>query len=352
MNDPQLVPLGTDLPATTSDAERATSGSALLLYQTDAGAIHASLRYARIRRLRVEFTLDVVNATDEPLLATIYALARSGDEIPVAPYAFWIDKRTEAYLDLPLAWLTVTTCRAISVRLQGRNVHQRLEAAMPRPSTVGWFAAGALLVATLGAAFFGVQPRVVNMSLPVSATAGTQIALGYAAAGIGDAQWEIDDLNGARVDGGTLGSKDGTAAIPVPRPSTQTAYTVRVIRHGALGSASAERPLIVNTPRPSEPPPRITSLTLDSAQVLDGSTVTVRYRVSAQYGDVLASDAQGTIWAQQPLDAAGVTTLSLPRFGRNKELQIRVVARRADAEASSGVGLSVVVPTPAPLPSS
>ena len=74
VNDPQLVPLGAELPAVTSDAARSTSGSAFLVYQSDAGAIHASLRFARIRRMRIEFTLDVVNATDEPLLATIYAI--------------------------------------------------------------------------------------------------------------------------------------------------------------------------------------------------------------------------------------------------------------------------------------
>ncbi len=350
MNDPQLVPLGAELPATTTDAERSTSGSALLLYQTDAGAIHASLRFARIRRMRVEFTLDVVNATDEPLLATIYAVAKSNDDIPVAPYAFWIDRRTEAYLDLPLSWLTAFTCRAISVRLQGRNAHQRLEAAMPRPSFLGWFAAGALLVAIAFALFLGLQPRVINAAVPAAATAGSRINVSYAFAGSGAHEWEILDLTGARIDGGALSGNTGTAAIPVPRVSTQTAYAVRLRNSGAFGDATAERPLIVNTPRPSAPPPRISSLTLDDAQVTDGTPVTVRYRVSAQYGDILATDAQGTIWAQQPLNANGVTVLPLPRFGRNKELQIRLVARRADAQVSSGLGLSVVVPTPSPAP--
>ncbi len=349
MSDPQLVPLGTDLPATTRDAERSTSGSSLLLYQTDAGAIHASLRFARIRRLRIVFAFDVVNATDEPLLATFYALSKASDEVPVPPHALWIDKRTEAYLELPLSWLAATTCRALSVRLQGRNVHQRLEASMPRPTSAGWFAAGVLLAALVILLHMVLQPRVASMSVASPAIAGSTMNMHYRFRGVGSREWEVDDINGGRIDGGSLSSNEGTAPIPVPRAPAQTTYVMRVMSHGAFGSAVAERPFVAQTPLPAAGPPRISTLTLDQAEVLDGSPVVVRYRVSAQYGDVVASDAQGTVWAQQPLNAQGVTTLSLPRFGRDKELQIRLVARRGDAEVSSGIGLSVrAAATPGP----
>lgn len=349
VNDPQLVPLGADLPATTSDAERTTTGSSLLVYQTDSGAIHASLRYARVRRMRIEFTLDVVNATDEPLLATIYALAKSGDEIPVAPFAFWIDKRTEAYLDLPVSWLTALSCRAISVRLQGRNAHQRLEASMPRPTAIGWFAAGLALASILALGFSLAQPRILNLSAPASAVSGSRINVAFAFAGLGTHEWEIDDLSGGRIDGGAVEGPQDLQSIPVPKVNAQTPYALRLVNRGPLGTAVEERPLVVTTARPPVPPPQILSLALDDSRVPDGSAVTVRYKVSGQYGDVIAVDAQGTVWAQKPLDPQGLTTLQLPHFGRDKELQVRVVARRGDAETSSGIGLQVLASsTPAP----
>ncbi len=353
MNDPQLVPLGTDLPTTTRDAERSRSGRSLLVHQTDAGSIHASLRFARVRRMHIEFTLDVVNATDEPLLATIYAMAKSGDEIPVAPFAFWIDKRTEAYVDLPVSWLAALSCSAVSVRLQSRSAHQRLEAAMPRPAAIGWFAAGLALAAVAALTFTLAQPRVISMAAPAAAVAGSRINVAYAFGGIGRHEWEVDDLSGARVDGGPVAGSQDALTIPVPNVSTQTVFALRLINRGPLGTAAEERPLVVATARPSAAPPEIASLALENSQVADGGSVTVRYKASGQYGDVSAVDAQGIVWAHKALDSRGVTTLQLPRFGRDKELQVRVVARRGDAESTSGVGLQVLAsatPTPAPAP--
>src|SRR5215469_638623 len=98
-------------------ALRATQGSSLLLYESENGAVRAALRYVRATPMRMEFALDVVNATAEPILATIYALARNGQEIPLPPYSFWIDARSDGFLKLPLAWVMALTCTALSVRL-------------------------------------------------------------------------------------------------------------------------------------------------------------------------------------------------------------------------------------------
>jgi hypothetical protein len=324
-------------------ALRATQGSSLLLYESENGAVRAALRYRRATPSRIEFALDVINATPEPLLATIYALARNGQEIPLAPYSFWIDARSEGYVDLPLSWLMTLTCTALSVRLQGRSVHQRLEAAMPRPASVAWFICGAAAVAAVVALVSLAHPSIVRVDVPASAIAGSAVSIGYQTRGIGSSSWSLEDMRGARIDGGTLPAGTSATRIAVPRVTSQSMYTVRFASNGPFGSAGTERPIVIVTPRPALAPPRIISFTVDRAAVADGDPVTVRYRVNAQSGDVLAVDAQGTIWAQSALQAnSGTAELRLPRFGRNKELQIRLVVRRGPQLAAAGLGVETI----------
>lgn len=324
-------------------ALRATQGSSLLLYESENGAVRAALRYRRATPSRVEFALDVVNATPEPILATIYALARNGQEIPLAPYSFWIDARSEGYVDLPLSWLMTLTCAALSVRLQGRNVHQRLEAAMPRPASVAWFAAGAAAVAILAALVGLAHPRIARVDVPATAVAGSRINVAYATQGIGSASWSMEDIRGARIDGGSLPLASATAPITIPRVTSQSVYTVRIDSNGPFGSAGVARPIVVVTPHPAAAPPRIISFAIDRAAVADGDSINVRYRVNADSGDVLAVDAQGTIVAQSALRGnSGTAQLPLPRFGENKDLQIRLVVRRGPQLAASGLGVDVI----------
>jgi len=111
---------------------------------------------------------------------------------------------------------------------------------------------------------------------------------------------------------------------------------------GALGHASVERPIVAYTPRPPAIVPFVSSLSIDRAAVRDGGTVVVRYRTNVREGDVLAADAQGTIWAEAPVVASGITTLVLPKFGHEKELQIRVIVKNERRIAQAGVGLQVI----------
>lgn len=67
-------------------------------------------------------------------------------------------------------------------------------------------------------------------------------------------------------------------------------------------------------------PPRIISFTLERSIVPDAGMVVARYRVSADSCDLLAVDAQGTIWAQAAIHGDGITRLALPHFGGDKEL--------------------------------
>ncbi len=328
------------------DAERATSASSILLYEYENGAVRASLRFLRIRAARIEFALDVVNATSEPLLATMYALARNVSEIPLPPYSLWVGARSEAYVDLPLSWVAALTCRAISVRLQGRNVHQRLEAAMPKPSSLGWFLAGALLVAMIAGTLSLAHPRVDRLDVPASAIAGTSFDVGYATAAATARGWRLDDLGGTRIAGGRLDGSAGRVTIEAPKVGSQSVFDVRISASNLLGEASAVRPVVIVTPRPVAASPRIIAFSLDRAVVDDGGSIVARYRVSADSGDLVAVDAQGGIVAQAATGPTGLTTLRLPIFGRDRELQIRLVVRRGPQLATSGIGVQVVA-TPA-----
>ncbi len=279
------------------------------------------------------------------MLATVYAVARDGAEVPVAPYSFWIDARTDGHLELPVPWLAAFSTNALAVRLQGATMHQRLEAPMPRPFAVLWFLGGALAVAALVAILSFLHPSVTRLDVPASVLAGANVGMTYATNGAGTRTWEIDDVHGGRIEDGSLAAASGSATIPAPRPVTQTAYTLRVATSGAFGSAEMSRPLIVVTPQPPVRPPRIISFSVDRAAIPDGGTLTARYRVSAQSGDVLAIDAQGNIIAQAAIHGAdGAVRLTLPRFGRIKDLQLRLVVRRGAQLAAASVGVEVAAP--------
>ncbi len=329
VNDSQLVPSGV------------APGGAVLLFESANGAVHASLRLIGMRAGRVMFALGVINGTREPLLVTFYGHVRGGGEVPIDPYALWVDPNTHAHLDVPLPWLALLGTRAVSARLQGRNVHQRVEAAMPRMRSPLWFLAGiaATVLVVVGAS--ALRPSVAALSAPARVVTGTALEVAYATHGSGARSWELDTLNGARVAGAALASASGTVRIDAPRTDRERTYVLRVRVDGLAGSDQAMRPLVVQTPVPANPPPRITSFALDRTNVADGGTVVARYRIDAQSGDVLANDAQGTIWAQAPTNASGVTILQLPRFGRRKELQIRLVVRRGSQLAASGLGIVV-----------
>lgn len=352
LNRSRLVPVGTTLPATTIDeADRAPASSSSIVIEHPGGALYASLRFARVRGVRYEFALDVVNAAPYPILATVYAQPAFGEEVPVAPFSLWIDAQTEAYVFLPLPLLALFTCRSLTVRLQGRGVHQRLAAAVPRPSALIWSLGGALVAALLIGGGFAAHPRITSLTMPTNAVGGEHASVSYALANTSHGTWELDDLRGGRLDGGVISTKTGSFSVALPRANDRETYLLAVHAQG-FGSAVQSVPIVADTPAPSGPPLRVSALSLDQAVVSDGGTVTVRYRVDSANGEVLAVDAQGTIWARTPLSPSGVTTLKLPTFGKDKELQIRVVARRGTQLAQAGVGVQITAsPTAQPFPS-
>lgn len=339
------MPVGTDTNALVPrDRSQSTaSSSTALVVESSSGTLHATLRFARRRRFRVEFTLDVVNAGDEQLLATIYARTRRGDEVPVEPIAVWIGARTEAYVTLALGELGAFTTQTLVVRLQGPNVHRRLEAAVPVFWAPLWGLAGALLASLVFLIAPHLIPQIQSLVVPTVVSAGVPVSLSYSAANASTITWELDDAAQHRIDGGSLHDQVGRVQMHLPNAPQAQQYTVSLRATGVLGSDLRTATLTVlpnATPQP-EQTLRISSISVDDANPPDGGRVTVRYDVNATNGVVQLVDAQRVVWSSASLSRAGVTILALPFFGHDKELQAQVIATRGKQRVEAGVGIIV-----------
>lgn len=210
--------------------------STSLVVEHDRGSLFASLRYARVRARRLEFSLTVVNTSDEPLLATSDG------------FACWIDARTEAYVNVPLDFSHALRVRTVVVRIRGRGIDDRVEADVPRPHVL-WALGGALLVAAVVLAFAYLRPTLGALDVGRTAPAGTTVSAHYAFGGRGNAVWELTEIDGRHVDGGALPSLEGTLDVHLPDARERRIYLLRVRADGQFGSASADRVIVAQPKR-------------------------------------------------------------------------------------------------------
>ena len=329
------------MPRTVAQGPAASSTS--LVVESAGGALQATLRFVRRHRLRVEFSLDVMNAGDEQLLATIYARTKNGHEVPVEPVAVWIGARTEAYVTLALGELGAFSTQTLVVRLQGPNVHRRLEAGVPPLRGPLWAIGGAVVASLFFAILSHARVHIENIDFPTVANAGTQVTLHYQTRNASQVSWELDDAMQHRVDGGALKDRSGSLQVHLPNATQAQQYTVTLQAKGLLGADQA-RATVAALPNPTPQPQRalsIGSISVDDANPGDGGRVTVRYETNATSGVVRLVDAQGVVWSSAPLSPEGVTTLPLPFFAQQKDLQAQVVAQRGKEKTQAGVGVVV-----------
>ena len=120
-----------------------------------------------------------------------------------------------------------------------------------------------------------------------------------------------------------------------------------------LGGVDRAAPV---TALPAPAPPQeqlIDAIGIDTSQVPDGGSFTLRYRTRAKNGRIEVRDAQNTLWATAPIARNGISQISLPHFGKNKELRVTLEVERDGQRASSSVGLDVTgVPPAAAAPQS
>ncbi|MHB8463132.1 MAG: hypothetical protein ACYDA1_10845, partial [Vulcanimicrobiaceae bacterium] len=329
MSDSSLVPRGSDEGALVprDSAQGFAASSTSLVVESADGALHATLRFVRRHRLRVEFRLDVVNEGDEQLLATIYARTRNGHEVPVEPVAVWIGARTEAYVTLALGEIGAFSTQTLVVRLQGPNVHRRLEAAVPPLRGPLWAIGGAVAASLFFLLLSHARVQIESLVLPTVASAGSPVTLQYRTRNASTVSWELDDAMQHRIDGGALKDQSGSVQLRLPNATQAQQYTVTLQAKGLLGADLAHA-TVAALPNPTPQPQQalsIGSISVDDANPSDGGRVTVRYETDATSGVVRLVDAQGVVWSSAPLSPEGVTTLPLPFFAQQKDLQAQVV---------------------------
>ena len=294
----------------------------------------------RIPGRRCRFALSVVN--DAPLyLLLSFRVRRGGGDRPIAPGELWLDPRSHADLTIDVPLAQALAGGRLVVRMVNARLHHELVAPLPGAAVWAGALGGAAITALLALGVAFAQPRLEVFAVPPLGVAGAPLQISYETGGVGSPGWSLADASGATIASGALASPRGIFTVTLPPADRARDYVVRLRDAGPLGSADRAEP-VTAMPAPVPQHQLIDALAVDASQVPDGGSVTVRYRTSAQRGDVEVRDAQNTLWARAPLSRSGASVLALPHFGKAKELRVTLNAEGDGQRASSSVGLNVV----------
>ncbi len=314
--------------------------------------MRSSLRYVGRNGATVRYALGVVNDSTRQVLA-IFVLRRRGmPEKPVAPFEVWIDPQTRAELTVTVPLRDALWPGEFVAKLANQQLKRELSVALP--SAIPYAAALAGLAVGISLPFVAgaLHPRVRDLAAPGVAVAGASVRVPYDVSGLGAFSYALLDDRGKIVASGPVASNGGDFALRMPESDRTRAYTLAVRGDGALGSDSktatmAALPDVRLRPAAIEP---IGGLSVDSAEVVDGGSLVVRYRTASTNGRILVRDALGNVWAKAPLHASGISTIALPRFGRDQQLEVALQAERGGVHATSSVGVNVVAQAPVSQP--
>jgi hypothetical protein len=294
----------------------------------------------RIPGMRLRYALTVIN--DAPLyLLLSFRLRRSMGEKPLPPGELWMDPQSHADLILEVPVIDGIIGGRLTVRLVNAKVQHELVAPLPGPGA--WLGAlgGAVATALIAFGFSFAHPRIDLFAVPPLGVAGAALQVPYQTGGVGTDSYALEDDRGATVSSGGLTASNGVFSLPLPPADRTRNYIVRLYDKGALGSVDRAAPV---TALPAPAPPQeqlIDALGIDTSQVPDGGSFTLRYRTRANSGRIEVRDAQNTLWAQAPINRAGISQIALPHFGKDKELRVTLEVEHDGQRASSSVGLNV-----------
>jgi hypothetical protein len=312
--------------------------------------LSGELRRARGWPLR--YALTVIN--DPPLyLLMSFRVRRNGGEKAIEPGEMWMDPRSHADLQIAIPALEGLLGGRLIVRLVNAKVQHELVAPLPGPSL--WLGAlgGAAVTALLAFGFSFAHPHIDLFAVPPLGVAGAALQVPYQTGGVGNASYALEDERGATVASGALLANSGVFSLPLPAADRTRNYIVRLLDKGALGGIDRAAPV---TALPAPAPPQeqlIDAIGIDTSQVPDGGSFTLRYRTRATNGRIEVRDAQNTVWATAPLARDGISQISLPHFGKDKELRVTLEVEKNGQRASSSVGLDVTgAPSVAAAPQS
>ncbi len=297
----------------------------------------------------LRYSLTVVN--DAPLyLLMTFRVRRNGYEKPIEPGEMWMDPQSHADLTMAVPPLEGLLGGRLIVRLVNAKVQRELVAPLPGSSL--WLGAlgGAAVTALLAFGFSFAHPHIDLFAVPPLGVAGAALQVPYQTGGVGTAAYALEDERGATVASGTLAASSGVFSLPLPGADRTRNYIVRLFDKGMLGGVDRAAPV---TALPAPAPPQeqlIDAIGIDTSQVPDGGSFTLRYRTQAKNGRIEVRDAQNTLWATAPIARNGISQISLPHFGKNKELRVTLEVERDGQRASSSVGLDVTGVPPAAAP--
>lgn len=288
----------------------------------------------------LRYSLTIIN--DAPLyLLMSFRIRRSGGERPIDPGEMWMDPRSHADLTIAVPQLEGLLGGRLIVRLVNAKVQHELVAPLPGPSL--WLGAlgGAAVTALLALAFSFAHPHIDLFAVPPLGVAGAALQVPFQTGGVGAPSYELEDERGATVASGTLAASSGVFSLPLPNADRTRNYIVRLLDKGVFGGVDRAAPV---TALPAPAPPQeqlIDAIGIDTSQIPDGGSFTLRYRTRARNGRIEVRDAQNRVWASAPIARNGVSQIALPRFGKDKELRVTLEVEHKGQRASSSVGLDV-----------
>jgi hypothetical protein len=318
-----------------------------LLVEGDGARLGGELR--RLRGWRARYSLALAN--DSPLHVMVTLRARRGDtERRLSPGEFWIDPQSHADLTIDVPTPIAYAGGSLVVRLVNAQIHEMV-APLPGPAGILGALLGGFAVAAVAAGFIFATPRIDVFAVPPIGVANSLLRVPYRTGGLGAGSYALIDDRGVTVRQGGMKKSEGTLAFTLPPAQRTQTYILQMRNQGALGVAERAEP-VTALPEPAVPTTGaagalIESLAIDSWQIPDGGTVTVRYRTGARSGTVSVKDAQNTVWAQSKISPDGVTQLRIPKFGYDKELRVALAVAQGDEHVTSSVGMRSVVPHPA-----
>jgi hypothetical protein len=338
------VPIPVTAPAVVDAPESS------MLVEFGGKRLSGELRRASAWPLR--YALTVIN--DPPLyLLMSFRVRRNGGEKAIEPGEMWMDPRSHADLQIAVPPLEGLLGGRLIVRLVNAKVQHELVAPLPGPAL--WLGAlgGAAVTALLAFGFSFAHPHIDLFAVPPLGVAGAALQVPYQTGGVGTASYALEDERGATVASGALVANSGVFSLPLPAADRTRNYIVRLLDKGVLGGVDRAVPV---TALPAPAPPQeqlIDAIGIDTSQVPDGGSFTLRYRTRAKSGRIEVRDAQNTVWATAPLARNGISQMSLPHFGKDKELRVTLEVEKNGQRASSSVGLNVTgAPSVAAAPQS
>lgn len=340
---------GEHLPVPVSPRASDDPAASSVLVEAGGRTVRGELR--RVPGMRARYALTLSNDSPFYLLVS-FRVRRGGSDRPIPPGEIWMDPRSHADLAFTISPLAAMRGGWVIVRLINAQIRHELVAPLPGPAALFGAFAGAGLAAACAFAVAFAHPRIEVFAVPSVAAANATLRVPYRTSGIGSAWYALEDDGGRVLASGKLRDASGTLALSLPASGQARSYTVRIRDVGALGIAERAEPVMALPSATAAPRPLIEALAVDSAQVSDGGSVTVRYRTAATRGNVTVRDDRNTIWAQAPLSRKGITRLSLPHFGHDESLRVTLDARRGGEHATSTVGVNVAAVANAPAPAS